>query len=219
MKPITSAFPREELQTAADKLAEEQVRIYMSCSDQAASSKPKQRWCCLCGQKVAFGRASIPLPCRFVLQRNRQDDPFRAALQTLSQFGRSRFGKHHASDLLVLSSPRCCQNPYVSFSAGVLAFSFSPSAPLVPSVDTENQADGPQFTPSSCVSSATDTRPSCFPAPSSDSDLSSPLKPMRSPIFLRSEGMKKAQKTQAFSSSSRLTKRCKAESGHVSIYK
>ncbi|CEG79015.1 hypothetical protein RMATCC62417_13537 [Rhizopus microsporus] len=176
-----------QLQTVVDKLAEEQIRILRDDLSWRTFSKkrkltvadpspvptkryrpnPSSAGAVSVVKKAASGRASTPLPCHFVLQRNHQDVSLRAALQRLSQFGRSRFGKRHVNDLPAFSSPSCREDPPVGFSAGVFLSTCSPSASLVPSVDTKSQADGPQFTPSSCVPSATDIRPSCLLVPSS----------------------------------------------------
>ncbi|RCH98597.1 hypothetical protein CU097_014517 [Rhizopus azygosporus] len=145
-----------QLQTVVDKLAEEQVHILRGDLSWKAFPKkhkltiadpspvPTKRHCPNSSsadavsmvKKVASGRASTSLPCRFVFQRNRQDDSLRAALRRPSQFGRSRFGKRSVNDLLVLSFSSCRKDPGITFSPGAFVPLCSLSTPLVPSVVT-----------------------------------------------------------------------------------
>ncbi|CEI93200.1 hypothetical protein RMCBS344292_07439 [Rhizopus microsporus] len=188
-----------QLQTVVDKLAEEQVRILrddlswrtfpkkhkLTVADPSSVStkrhrpNPSSAGAVSVVKKVASGSASTPLPCRFVLQRNRQDDSRRATLQRPSQFGRSRFGKRSVNSLLVLSSPSCREDLSVTFSAGVFKPLFSPSTPLVPSVTTKSQAGGHKSASSSCVPSATEIRSLCLPVPSSGGVVHCPQKRRR----------------------------------------
>ncbi|CEG75113.1 hypothetical protein RMATCC62417_10218 [Rhizopus microsporus] len=145
-----------QLQTVVDRLSEEQVRILRD--DLSWRTFPKKHKLVMADpspvptkrhrpnpssagtvsvvKKVASGRASTPLPCRFALQRNRQDDSLRAALQRPSQFGGSRFGKRPVNDLLVLSFSSCRKDPGITFSHGAfvsLCPSSAPSCLPVPS--------------------------------------------------------------------------------------
>ncbi|RCH81868.1 hypothetical protein CU097_005120 [Rhizopus azygosporus] len=200
-----------QLQTVVDRLAEEQVRILRD--DLSWRTFPKKHKLVMADpspvptkrhrpnpssagavsvvKKVASGRASTPLPCRFVLQRNRQDDSLRAALQRPSQFGGSRFGKRPVNDLLVLSISSCRKDPGITFSPGAFVSLCPPSVPA-------------------CIPSAAEIRPSCLPALSSSVVFHCPQK--------RRHEEDVDDRNMAHSSS-RPIKRRKTQSGHVSIYK